>query len=412
MIKCGLLGKKLGHSYSPQIHKMLGQYEYVLYEKEEDEIGCFIKEGDWTGINVTIPYKKTVLPYLDDVSDTVKLTGSVNTIIRDENGKLFGDNTDVFGFDRLVRRSGIDVKGKKTLVLGSGGASASVCAALGALGAIPVVISRSGKFNYENMYLNRDARVIVNTTPLGMYPNNGEAAVSPGDFPDLEGVIDVIYNPARTKLLLLAEKAGIPCANGLYMLVSQARRSAELFTSSQISPSVSDAITEKLARDEMNIVLIGMPGCGKSTAARLLGNMTRREVIDSDDEIKKRTGLSPEEIITSSGEAAFRDIESKVLADIGKLSGKIIATGGGAVTVKENRDLLRQNGFTVWIKRDVSELEISGRPLSKKGDLYAMYEKRKPLYASFADACVESQAIPEATAEKILLEFDGGDLKI
>ena len=277
-MECGLLGRKLGHSYSPQIHACLGDYSYTLFEKEPEEVADFLKSGDFTGLNVTIPYKKTVIPYLDELSPAAKKLGAVNTVVRREDGTLFGHNTDYFGFASLLKRSGLDVAGKKVLVLGSGGASNTVTAVLTGLGAEAVVISRSGENNYENLQRHEDAAVIVNATPVGMYPNTGVSPVDLKRFPMLEGVLDVIYNPARTQLLLDAEAFQIPCANGLWMLVAQAKESAEYFTGKSIDDAVIAKIYGTLAAQMANIVLIGMPGCGKSTIGALLaeklGSMT------------------------------------------------------------------------------------------------------------------------------------------
>ena len=272
MLKCGLLGQKLGHSYSPAIHGMLADYDYQLFEREPEQLEDFLKNGDWDGINVTIPYKKAVLPYCAELSETARRIGSVNTIVRRPDGSLYGDNTDAYGFESLVRKSGIDVRGKKALVLGSGGASVTVVAVLKMLGAESVtVISRGGEDNYDNLAKHADARIIANTTPVGMYPNNGQAAVDLAQFPQCEGVLDVVYNPARTALLLHAEKLGIPCAGGLYMLVAQAKRSSELFTGSSIPDSEIGRIEKLLSGQMKNIVLVGMPSSGKSTLAAALG---------------------------------------------------------------------------------------------------------------------------------------------
>ena len=246
MIRCGLLGEKLCHSYSPQIHAMLGHYEYTLYEKSEDELEQFLLHGVWSGINVTIPYKKKVLPYLSELSPTAAMIGSVNTIIRKADHRLYGDNTDVYGFMKMVEHSKISVENKKVLVLGSGGASASVVAALREMHAKPVVISRTGKDNYDNLYRHMDAEIIVNTTPVGMYPNAGVSPIDLSGFSFLSGVLDLIYNPVRTALLLQAEKLGIPCENGLYMLVAQAKRSAELFQGQVIPDAEIDRIYQAL----------------------------------------------------------------------------------------------------------------------------------------------------------------------
>lgn len=389
MLRCGLLGRKLGHSYSPQIHKMLKDYEYLLYEREEEDIPSFLHSTFWTGLNVTIPYKKTVIPFLDEVSDTVKRTGSANTLVRRRDGAIYGDNTDVYGFTQLVYYSGIDVKGKKTLILGSGGACASVLASLEDLGAKPLIISRSGENNYENLYLHYDAEIIVNTTPLGMYPNNGVSPVDLSKFPKCCGVFDLIYNPSKTALLLQAEKLGIPSENGLFMLVAQAKRSSEQFVSEGIPDSETTRIYSSLQISMKNIVLIGMPGCGKSTIAKMLGEATGRNIFDSDAEILRRTGMKPSEIITQKGEKAFRDIECEVIAEIGKESHSIIATGGGVITREENYNSLHQNGIILWLKRDVSALPLDDRPLSQIKSPAVLYKERKPLYEKFADITIE-----------------------
>ncbi len=401
-IRSGLLGRKLGHSYSPQIHAMLGSYEYPLYEMEEEKIESFLRSGNWTGINVTIPYKKTVFPYMTEVSEASRRIGSVNTVIRRPDGSLYGDITDVYGFTAMVMHTGIEVKGRKTLVLGNGGAAAAVKAALEDLGARPVIISRRGEDNYTNLDRHVDAGIIVNTTPLGMYPNTGEAAVDLRDFPHLEGVLDIIYNPAKTKLLLQAEEMGIPCGNGLYMLVAQAKRSSELFTGKAIPDSETDRIYRALSASMQNIVLIGMPGCGKSTAAANIARLTGRPSFDSDEITEKRAGLKPSEMIPALGEKAFRDLEHAVLEDLGKLSGAVIATGGGAVVRPENYAPLHQNGVIIWLQRPLAELSYEGRPLSLTVGVEKLYEKREALYASFADAAVKITGTPEDTAKAVI----------
>jgi len=402
LLQCGLLGKKLGHSYSPYIHKMLGDYEYRLYERNEHEIEDLLKSTFWTGLNVTMPYKKTVIPFLTSVSGNVKKTCSVNTIIRKANGELFGDNTDVYGFLELIRRSNISVEHKKTLVLGSGGASAAVFAALEELGAEPIVISRSGENNYYNIDRHSDAKIIVNTTPLGMYPATGDSPLDLRRFPECSGVIDIIYNPCRTALLLQAEKLGIPYENGMYMLAAQAKRSSELFTGCNIPDTETDRIFQNLYSSMQNIVLVGMPGSGKSTVAMKIGVITGRPVLDSDIEVKRRTGKSPSQIILDQGEQAFRDIECDILSDFGKRSGTVISTGGGSVLREENYASLHQNGIIVWIRRDISSLPCEDRPLSKKRSLNAMYMEREPYYRQFSDIIVDIDADESISADMIL----------
>lgn len=401
-MKCGLLGRKLGHSYSPQIHNLLGDYSYVLFEKEPEELENFLKNGDFSGLNVTIPYKKEVIPYLSELSPTAQKMGCVNTVLRRSDGTLYGHNTDYFGFTSLVRHAGLSVAGKKVLVLGSGGASNTAVAALKDLGASPVVISRSGENNYGNLHLHRDAAAIVNTTPVGMYPNTGVSPIDLELFPHLEGVLDVIYNPARTQLLLDAEKLGIPRENGLWMLVAQAKEAAEVFTGGKISDAVIEKIYRQLSHQMKNIVLIGMPGCGKSTIGTLLAKKLGRTLADADEKIISLARKSIPEIFAQDGEPAFRDWETKALTELGKQSGLVIATGGGCVTQKRNYPLLHQNGYLVWLERDWSKLPTDGRPLSQANDLGKMYAARKPLYEAFADIRVENTDTPEETVQKIL----------
>ena len=290
-MKCGLLGGKLGHSYSPQIHSQLGDYSYELFEKKPEELEDFLKNGDFRGLNVTIPYKKDVIPYLDELSPRAKRIGAVNTIVRREDGSLIGHNTDYFGFEMMVRASGLSIAGKKVLVLGSGGASMPVVAALTEQGANVIVISRSGENNYNNLHLHRDASVIVNTTPVGMYPNVGNSPLDLEQFPNLEGVLDIIFNPARTQLLLDAEEKGLVAMNGLLMLVAQAKESAEWFTGKAIPDDVISAIHASLRRQMENIVLIGMPGSGKSTVGMILAEKLGKKFVDADTYLTQRQAV-------------------------------------------------------------------------------------------------------------------------
>ena len=403
MLKCGLLGQKLGHSYSPAIHGMLADYDYQLFEREPEQLEDFLKNGPWDGINVTIPYKKAVLPYCAELSDTARRIGSVNTMIRRPDGSLYGDNTDAYGFESLVKKSGIDVRGKKALVLGSGGASVTVVAVLKMLGAESVtVISRGGEDNYDNLDKHADARIIANTTPVGMYPNNGQAAVDLAQFPRCEGVLDVVYNPAHTALLLQAEKLGIPCAGGLYMLVAQAKRSSELFTGRSIPDSEIGRIEKLLSGRMKNIVLVGMPSSGKSTLAAALGEKLGRPVYEADALIEQEAGMDIPAIFARGGEESFRKLETEILSRLGKLSGAVISTGGGCVTREENYDLLHQNGTILWLKRSTEKLDKTGRPLSLKNDLNEMYQKREPMYRRFADAAVDNNGSVEDTLAQLL----------
>ena len=404
--KYGLLGRKLSHSFSPLIHSMLDDYEYKLYEKENDELENFLKSTDLLGMNVTIPYKKEVIPYCKNLSETAKKLGSVNTLVKEEDG-WHGYNTDYYGFCYMVKKSGIIIKGKKAIVLGSGGASLTVIQALNDLGAEKVVvISRTGANNYENISLHYDTEIIVNTTPVGMYPNNMECPIKLSDFKKCEGVIDLIYNPIRTKLLLDAKKLNIPHINGLSMLVAQAKKSAELFLKKDICDTKIDIIEKNLEKKALNIIFIGMPGCGKTTTGKILSEMLGKEFIDCDEEIVKYKNMTIPEIFEKEGEEAFRKAEHEVICEISKKTGCIIATGGGCVTREENYPYLKQNGIIFWIKRDIEKLPTNDRPLSQKNNLSKMYEERKPLYEKFCDYIVENKenALETAETAKIIKE--------
>ncbi len=399
-MKCGLLGRKLGHSYSPEIHRHLGDYEYTLMEREPDELDGFFEESDFDAINVTIPYKETVMKYCHTIDSAALAVGSVNTIVK-KDGKLHGYNTDYFGFRSMLERL-VDVRGKKVLVLGSGGSSKTVCAVVRDIGGTPVVISRSGENNYENLHRHHaDTDVIVNTTPVGMYPNNLVAPVKLEDFASLSAVVDIIYNPSKTKLLLDAERLGIPCVNGLFMLVAQAKRASELFTGSVIPDSVTDDIVKNIRRELLSIVIVGMPGSGKSVVGKAIAAKLGREFIDSDAAIISAVGRTPKEIIEADGEAEFRRIESSVLSNICKLSSRVIATGGGAVTVNGNFDIMRQNAVVIWLKRDLSQLSTKGRPLSAGGAdaLERLYDSRRKAYDAVSDFSVQSTGVVKKTAE-------------
>ena len=402
-MRCGLLGKTLGHSYSPQIHAQLGDYSYELFEKQPEELENFLRHGEFDALNVTIPYKKAVLPYCAILSDAVTAIGSANTLVRQPDGTLFADNTDAFGFSCIADECGVDIAGKKALVFGSGGASVTAQYVLKTRGAREVlVISRSGEYNYENLEKNTDAEILVNTTPLGMYPNNGASPVDLTRFPRCEAVLDVVYNPARTALLLQAEALGIPHAGGLLMLVAQAKRASELFTGSAIADTRIGEIYRTLAVQMQNIVLVGMPGCGKSSIGTLLAEKLDRPFLDADAEIEKAAGMPIPDFFKLYGEAAFRDLESRVLAELGKRSGAVIATGGGAVLREENYAALHQNGTIVWLTRDLARLPIDGRPVSQATSLDALFAARKARYERFADHIIDNNGAPDETVRAIL----------
>ena len=403
-MRFGLLGRKLGHSYSPQIHALLGDYEYPLYEKEPEDIEAFMTSNDFDGMNVTIPYKETVMPYMSQLSETAQKIGSVNTVTRLPDGTLYGDNTDYYGFSYMLDSAGFDIKDKKVIVLGNGGASKTavcVCRDKGAK-EVTVISRRSETDNYQNITKHSNADYIINTTPVGMYPNNGESPVDLGIFKQCKGVADLIYNPSKTQFLLDAENLSIPAVNGLTMLCAQAVKAAESFTKQKYDNNTALEITKKLESQMLNIVLVGMPGCGKSTAAKTLSRMLGREVIDTDDLIKTNEGREISEIFSTEGEEYFRNAESLAVKQAGKQSGKIIATGGGAILSDENKTALRQNSVVVFLKRDLSQLDTDGRPLSQNTKLEEMYKKRLPHYEAVCDITVEVSADKTETSTRIL----------
>lgn len=401
----GLLGEHLTHSFSPQIHSLLGDYEYNLFEVSPENLEAFMKNPEFEGINVTIPYKKQVIPFLDEISPEALKIGSVNTVTV-RNGKLYGDNTDYFGFLYMIKKSGIDIKDKKSLVLGSGGASLTAIAVLNDLGAKEVItISRNGENNYSNLDRHRDAQIIVNTTPVGMYPNNLECAVDISDFPNLEGVLDIVYNPLKTKLILSAEKSGIPCAAGLSMLVAQAKKAYEIFFDTKKDDSVCEEIESKLKSEMQNIVLVGMAGCGKTTVGKALAEMLSKKFVDTDEIITEGESRPIPKIFEEKGEEYFRALETEAVKTAGKEKGLVIATGGGAVTREENYFPLSQNGIIVFINRDAKKLPTEGRPLSQQNGVKALYEKRLPMYRAFADIEIDGNGTVEETAEIIAKEL-------
>ena len=401
-MKCGLLGEKLGHSYSPELHAFFGDYDYDLFEVAPGDLGSFLKTQDFQGLNVTIPYKTTLYDLCDNLTEAARTIGSVNTVVKKPGGFLLGDNTDAAGFEGMVWKSRIRVLGRKCLVLGSGGASLAVQYVLKKLGAGEiVVISRSGENNYENLEQHADAAVIVNTTPVGMYPNTAASPVDLRQFPHCEGVLDVIYNPARTALIQQAEVLGIPSLGGLYMLVEQARCASQVFTGKPLPAIRSKEAYSSLGSRKENRILVGMPGSGKSTVGRELAKLLDRPFVDSDEELEKVLGMSAGDYILKAGEEAFRAQETAVLAQLGKLSGLVIATGGGCVTRPENYPLLHQNGAIIFLERELSKMPKKGRPLSMRGSLQGMYTIRLPMYRRFADIIVPNDSDPETVARNV-----------
>ena len=401
--RCGLIGEKLGHSFSPAIHGKLADYEYKLYELSPEQVGPFLEKKEYDGLNVTIPYKKTVIPYCDELTEAAKSIGSVNTIVKRPDGTLLGHNTDYDGFMWLLKNAGAEVKGKKAVVLGTGGASVTVQAALRDLGAAQVVVvSRSGEDNYENIARHSDAKILVNATPVGMYPKTGVSPVNLDVFTALEGVFDVVYNPAKTQLLLDAEKRAIPCANGLGMLVAQAKAACERFTGQPIDDEKVYTIKAEMERNTRNVMLIGMPGSGKSTVGAALAESLGRKLVDVDERIVEMAGCSIPEIFLKDGEEGFRQIEHQALCEVSKESGLVIATGGGVVTRPENLDPMRQNSLIVWLLRDLSLLPKDGRPLSQTNSLTEMFKVREPLYRAAADCVADNNGSQEDTLKQIM----------
>ena len=409
-IKCGLIGKTLSHSFSPEIHRELADYPYSLFELLEDELEAFVKNPDsFDACNVTIPYKKAVMPYLDSISSEAKKIGSVNTVLRSPDGTLHGHNTDYFGFSYMLKKGQIDVRGKKVAILGTGGASVTAYAVCSDLGARQITfVSRTGEINYQNVYeAAADTEVLINCTPVGMYPNNGIAPIDLSRMPCVTDVADMIYNPSKTRLLLDAEALGIRCINGLSMLVAQAKRACEIFLDCTVDDDKIDRITSTIENETRNIVLVGMPGCGKTTVATLLSQRLGRELIDTDELIIKYDGRPIPRIFAEDGEEHFRAIEHRAAKDAGKLSSRIIATGGGIVTREENFGALRQNSTVVFIHRDIELLSRDGRPLSQGADLYAMYDKRLPMYRRFCDVEVSNNADVEQCVNEIIKAIGG-----
>ena len=402
----GLLGEKLGHSYSPLIHSYLGEYKYPLYEILSADLDKFMLNKNFDGINVTIPYKQAVILYCTKLSKEAKIIGSVNTIIKEKNDSLHGYNTDYYGFAKMLKQGNIDPSGKKVLVLGDGGSARTVKAVLGDLRAKEIVIiSRKGENNYNNIDRHYNAEIIINTTPVCMYPDNGNSPVNLEYFTGLKGIADLIYNPMRTKLLLQAEKLGIPNINGLTMLVAQAEMASRFFTGEHARPDMVTKITDEINKKIKNIALIGMPGCGKTTVGKSLAQKTGRLFTDIDKQIEIKAGKSIPDIFTESGENAFRQSETQVLAEECKKSGIVIATGGGIVTRPENLDLLRQNSFIIYLKRNLTDLKPDGRPLSQSVGVEALANQRLPTYEAWSDHIIDAQTDPDLTADKIMEEI-------
>ena len=403
----GLIGEHLGHSFSAEIHARLGDEPYELKELPPDAVEAFLRKGDFLGINVTIPYKQAVIPMLDEISGTARAIGAVNTIVR-RDGKLFGDNTDAAGLTLLLRKTGADLKGKKVLILGTGGTSRTAKAVAEKLGAAEVIrmsrTAREDAVTYEEAAeKHRDAQILINTTPCGMYPRGWECPADLRDYPGLEAVADAVYNPLRTNLVLDARAKGIPAEGGLFMLTAQAVRAAELFRGTEYPEGTAEQIYRELLREKENMVLIGMPGSGKSTVSAALQARTGRPVADTDALIVQKAGKSIPEIFREDGEERFRELESKVIGEVSSRGGQIIATGGGAVLRPENVRALKRNGRLILLERPAEELiPTADRPLADTQEkMDRLRKEREPVYRMAADCTVRLDGTPEKAAAEI-----------
>ena len=406
----GCIGEHLGHSFSREIHGKLADYPYALMEIAPENLGAFMTERPFSAINVTIPYKTAVIPYLAEIDGQAAAIGAVNTIVN-RGGKLQGYNTDFYGMTALIEKAGVAVSGKKTLILGTGGTSLTAAAVAKALGAREILkVSRTGKdgaVTYEEAYARHaDAEILINTTPCGMFPRGG-LPIAPERFPHLSGVIDAVYNPLRTELIRRARALGVPAAGGLYMLVMQAVRAYEIFTGQKCPSDKAEAVYREIAASKENIVLIGMPGSGKSTVGKLLAARLGRPFIDTDKRIVEKTGKEIPLIFEEVGEPGFRDIESEVIREVSTETGAIIATGGGAILRAENVDALRANGRLYFRDRPLENLKATAsRPLSSTREaLTALYEARLPLYKAAADETISDTASAEDAAQRIERSF-------
>ena len=401
-MKCYLIAKKLGHSFSKPIHNALASYSYDYKELEEYELESFFAQRSFDGLNVTIPYKTTVMPYLDEISPEAQKIGAVNTIFN-KGGRLYGYNTDYYGFCYMISEAKVDIKDKNVVIAGNGGASKTAVCVCEDLGAKSVRVITRADNTAENIVKFLDAHIIVNATPVGMYPDTGVSAIDINQFKSCEAVLDLIYNPSKTKIILAAQKKGIKAVNGLGMLVAQAKKACEIFTGTIIDDSKIAQIRDNIERDTKNIVFVGMPGCGKSSVGKEIATILGREFYDCDEEISK-TGRTPECIIETDGEEEFRRIETRTLSELCKKSGSVIATGGGAVTIEKNFDIIHQNATVVFINRPVERLATEGRPLSQGGmeKLLKMQEKRLPLYRNFSHIEVSSSETYQETAQKVI----------
>lgn len=410
--KYGLIGASLSHSFSKDIHEALSPYQYDLMPLDEDEFASFMEAKNFTGINVTIPYKEKVFPYLDVIDDAAKNIGAVNTIVH-KDGKLYGYNTDYSGMIALIKKNKIQIENKKVLILGTGGTSKTAYQVVKDLGAREIIkLSRKDSdqaCSYEKAKdLHKDGEVIINTTPLGMYPKHmGQTPINLDDYPQVSGLVDAVYNPLRTQLVIDAEKKNIPACNGLYMLVFQAHYASELFLDQKIDEEKSEKIYRDLKKKKENIVLTGMPTSGKTTVGKALAESLGRPFYDTDDLIVKKAGRPIPQIFEEEGEEGFREIESSVIQDLVNENGSVIATGGGSILREKNVDMVKANGLVYFLDRPLDQLVASqSRPLSStQEDLEKKYEERFDLYRKTADCIVDASQSIEETSQKISQEY-------
>ena len=417
-MKYGLIGEHLPHSFSKEIHAKIADYIYELHEIEKDKLDDFMKAKDFIAINVTIPYKKDVIPYLSEIDENAKRIGAVNTIVN-RNGKLFGYNTDFFGMSALIKKIGLDFKGKKVAILGTGGTSNTAIAVCEALGAKQTIVvgrtAKNGVITYEELYQKHyDTDYLINTTPCGMYPSpDGNekiagTAVDLSMFPNLKGVVDAVYNPLRPNFVMDAKERGLPAEGGLYMLVAQAVVAAEKFMDKTIDPSVTDRIFNEIRASKENIVLSGMPGSGKSTVGKYLSQMLNRKFIDTDEEIVKQTGKEITDIFAEIGNEGFRRIEAEVIARVSSENqGAIIATGGGAILRDDNVRALKRNGKIYFLNRPIENIvPTADRPLAlDRAALEARFRERYARYLSTCDREIKTVESVWETAKMISEDF-------
>jgi shikimate dehydrogenase len=408
----GLLGKKLTHSFSKIIHENLMDYQYNLFEKEEDQLEKFFEEKNFDAINVTVPYKKTVMKYMDYIDEKCQLIGATNTVVN-KNNKLYGYNTDYYGFKYMLEKNKVNLDDKKVCILGNGGAAQAIKAVVKDYRVKQTIICKKRvsdeTITYDDLYQNhQDIEVLINTSYVGMYPNNFEELIDLNKFNKLEWIIDIIYNPLNTKLLVDAKNKKLNTLNGLEMLVAQAVYAMEYFNDIKLDKQIIDDYYQKLLKKQRNIVLIGMPSCGKTTIGKKLQKALNKECIDIDTQIEKIIKMSIKKYFIKFNELNFREHETAVVKDISKLNGYIISTGGGVVLKKENMDALKQNGLIIYIKRDLNKLQsTSDRPLSKDDEaVKELYESRYKLYQEYADIVVDNNGKLKNTIKDILEKIE------